>query len=256
MHSIPAGENYMASQEGRSQRLLGIETATDACSVALGLEGNTEQRHECQPRQHSRRLFPMLADLLGNRPPASLALDAIVYGCGPGSFTGLRIAASVAQGLAFSLNLRVVPISTLACQAATAWREYDLPDSAVILSTLDANIGQVYWALYRASPAGPVELMPPAVCTPEALPIAAITAQLPAAPSLSVVGSGSGLLASIPGLPVHCAYGDVLPQARDLLSMAGTSLASGVTQAATDVSPIYVQDATRWKKLAEQGPRA
>lgn len=245
----------MASGEGRSRRLLGIETATDACSVALYLDGETEQRHECQPRQHSRRLFPMLAELLRNRPPASLALDAIVYGCGPGSFTGLRIAASAAQGLAFSLNLPVVPVSTLACQAATARREHDVPESAVILSTLDANIGQVYWALYRATPEGLVELMPPAVCTPEALPVTAIMAQLPEASSLCVVGSGTALIAGIPGLPVHRGYADVLPQARDLLSIARAALASGATQSAKDVSPLYVQDATRWKKLAEQGPR-
>src|SRR6056297_2107063 len=111
----------------------------------------------------------MLADLLENRPPASLGLDAIVYGSGPGSFTGLRIAASAAQGLAFSLDLPVVPVSTLACQAATALREGRVPPESAILSALDANIGQVYWAVYHDAPEGLVELMPPVVCTPQAL---------------------------------------------------------------------------------------
>ncbi|MFN2328757.1 MAG: tRNA (adenosine(37)-N6)-threonylcarbamoyltransferase complex dimerization subunit type 1 TsaB [Chromatocurvus sp.] len=246
----------MESCKGRGERLLGIETATDACSVALCLEGETDQRHERNPRQHSRRLFPMLIDLLANRSPASLRLDAIAYGCGPGSFTGLRIAASAAQGLAFSLNLPVVPVSTLACQAATARREHDVPANAVILSTLDANIGQVYWALYQATHETLVELMPPAVCTPEALPLAAILAQKPENAPFVTVGSGVALIVGVPGLPANERYDDVLPQARDLLSLARVALLAGATEAAADVSPMYVQDATRWKKLAEQGPRA
>ncbi|MEQ8516461.1 MAG: tRNA (adenosine(37)-N6)-threonylcarbamoyltransferase complex dimerization subunit type 1 TsaB [Chromatocurvus sp.] len=246
----------MSDDRMGSGRLLGIETATDACSVALCLAGDIDQRHECEPRQHSRRLFPMLADLLGDRAPASLRLDAIVYGCGPGSFTGLRIAASAAQGLAFSLDLPVVPVSTLACQAATALRQGSVPPGAVVLSALDANIGQVYWALYHATPGGLVELMPPAACAPEALPIAAIVACLPAAALLYHVGSGAALMADVPGLPAAGRCPDVLPQAQDLLFLAQAALAAGVTQRPAEVSPAYVQDATRWKKLAEQGPRA
>ena len=238
-----------------SVNLLGIETATDACSVALQLDGHIDQRHECNPRQHSRRLFPMLADLLNQRAPACLGLDAIVYGCGPGSFTGLRIAASAAQGLAFSLHLPVVPVSTLACQAATARRENAVPQGAAILSLLDANIGQVYWALYRIDTAGLEELMPPAVCAPEALPVAVIVEQLAESVPLYHAGSGATLVDGLPGLPVAARYADVLPEACDLLPFARIALAGGAAQAAADVSPIYVQDATRWKKLAEQGPR-
>lgn len=245
----------MSDNEGFGQRLLGIETATDACSVALCLGADVEQRFECRPREHSRRLFPMLADLLGHRPPVSLMLDAIVYGCGPGSFTGLRIAASAAQGLAFSLNLPAVPVSSLACQAATAGRQYAVPLNAMILSTLDANIGQVYWALYRVDVDGLETLMPPAVCTPEALPVVAIAAQLPRAAPLFTVGSGAALLAELPGRPVEGRYNNVLPEARDLLPLARIALAAGKMQSPADVSPVYVQAATRWKKLAEQGPR-
>lgn len=245
----------MSDDTTPSERLLGIETATDACSVALHIDGQTDQRHECNPRQHSRRLFPMLAELLNRRSPASLALDAIVYGCGPGSFTGLRIAAGAAQGLAFSLNLPVVAVSTLACQAATAQRGNAVPRGAVILSLLDANIGQVYWALYRVDAGGLRELMPPAVCVPEALPVAAIVGQLAEAAPLYHAGSGAGLVDGLPGLPAAARYADVLPEARDLLPLARAALAEGAAQSAAEVSPVYVQDATRWKKLAEQGPR-
>lgn len=246
----------MSDDGGAGGRLLGLETATDACSVALCLNGEVDQRHVCEPRQHSRRLFPMLTDLLGGRTPASLELDAIVYGCGPGSFTGLRIAASAAQGLAFSLALPVVPVSTLACQAATARRENGLPQGSAILSVLDANIGQVYWALYLATPQGLMELMPAAVCVPDALPVAAIVACLPAPAPLCTVGSGAALVAGLSGLPAEESCPDVLPQARDLLPLARGALVAGMSQHAAEVSPVYVQDATRWKKLAEQGPRS
>ena len=245
----------MSDATAHSLRLLGIETATDACSMALQIDGRIHQRHECNPRQHSRRLFPMLSELLNRRAPACLGLDAIVYGCGPGSFTGLRIAASAAQGLSFSLDLPVVPVSTLACQAATARRENAVPRGAAILSLLDANIGQVYWALYRVDSGGLEELMPPAVCMPEALPVGVICAQLAESVSLYHAGSGVMLVDGLPGLPVAARYADVLPEACDLLPFARTALDEGAAQAAADVSPVYVQDATRWKKLAEQGPR-
>ena len=245
----------MPDNTAHSARLLGIETATDACSVALQIDGHLDQRHECNPRQHSRRLFPMLAELLNQRAPACLGLNAIVYGCGPGSFTGLRIAASAAQGLAFSLDLPVVPVSTLACQAATARRKNAVPRGAAILSLLDANIGQVYWALYRVGVEGLEALMPPAVCVPEALPVAVIVEQLAESVPLYHAGSGTTLVDAVPGLPAAARYAAILPEARDLLPLARVSLADGAAQSATDVSPVYVQDATRWKKLEEQGPR-
>ena len=168
------------------------------------------------------------------------------------AFTGLRIAASSAQGLAFSLQLPVVPVSTLACQAMTAARENALPAGLILLSTLDANIGQLYWGLYQVTEEGCAELMPPAVCTPEALPVAHIIAQVPTGAAVTCVGSGAALLADS-ALPVDRHYPEVLPQARDLLPLARIALAAGATQSAAEVAPVYVQDATRWKKLAEQG---
>jgi tRNA threonylcarbamoyladenosine biosynthesis protein TsaB len=103
--------------------ILAIETATDACSVALYRDGHYSQRHEVLPRQHNQRLFSMLGELLPAGSLRDQGIDALAYGCGPGSFTGLRIAASAVQGLAFASNLPALPVSTLACQVATALRQ-------------------------------------------------------------------------------------------------------------------------------------
>ena len=102
--------------------LLAIETATDACSVAVYLDGQVRERHAIAPRQHSKLLFAMLEELLPGGDLRAQGIDAIAYGCGPGSFTGLRIAASAVQGLAYSSNLPAIAVSTMAVLAQSALR--------------------------------------------------------------------------------------------------------------------------------------
>lgn len=97
--------------------VLALETATDACSVAIFLDGHIRERHALAPRQHSQMVFTMLGELLPLGNLGKQGIDVIAYGAGPGSFTGLRIAASTAQGLAFSSNLPAIPVSTLAVLA-------------------------------------------------------------------------------------------------------------------------------------------
>jgi tRNA threonylcarbamoyladenosine biosynthesis protein TsaB len=234
--------------------VLAVETATDACSVALALGGELRRRHEVVPRQHQQRLFAMLRELAGEQPLAGLGLELIAYGRGPGSFTGLRIAAAAAQGLAFSLGLPVAGIPTLAIQARTALRQGAAAPEAIILSTIDARIGELYWALYEAADGLPQALTAPAVCRPEALPVAAITAAAAGRP-LCLIGSGAGLADAFPaGLP-HLAgtAPALLPEAEDLVPLARASLAAGEAGSAAAVAPLYVQGGDRWKTLAEQG---
>ena len=233
--------------------VLALETATDACSVALAAGGETRSRHEIVPRQHQQRLFAQLGELADGRPLTGLGLGLVAYGRGPGSFTGLRIAAAAAQGLGFSLGLPVAGVSTLACQAATALRRGEATAGSIVLSTIDARIGELYWALYDPGGGLPRALLPPAVCRPEALPVAAIARALEGR-ALCLVGSGAALRGALPAaLPplAHCAPA-LLPEAEDLIPPARAALAAGEAGTAADVAPLYVQGGDRWKTLAEQ----
>jgi len=234
--------------------VLAVETATDACSVALALGDEIHSRHAVVPRQHQQRLFAFVRELAGDRPLASLGLDLIAYGRGPGSFTGLRIAAAAAQGLAFSLGLPVAGVPTLAAQARTALRQGSAAPEGVILSTIDARIGELYWALYDAASGLPRALTAPAVCRPGALPAETIAAVAAGRP-LWLVGSGAALAEAFPaGLPsLAGAAPALLPEAEDLVPLARACLAAGEAGSAAAVAPLYVQGGDRWKTLAEQG---
>ncbi len=130
-------------------KLLAIDTSSLACTVALLSGDDILERHEEQAREHTRLLVPMVREVLGEVDVADL--DAIVIGNGPGSFIGMRIAASVAQGLAHGGGLRVVPVSSLACVAAQVFDESDA-DEVVVAQ--DAHMGEVYLGAYRRGDGG------------------------------------------------------------------------------------------------------
>lgn len=139
--------------------VLAIETSTIACSVALRSDDDTYLRHELKPREHTKILLPMIRELLQTAAIDSQDLDAVVLGNGPGSFIGMRIGASVAQGLAFAANAALVPVSSLATVAQAA-----LPaaNGAAVLVAQDAHMNEVYLAGYSQSDDGRlVEVLPP-----------------------------------------------------------------------------------------------
>jgi tRNA threonylcarbamoyladenosine biosynthesis protein TsaB len=239
--------------------LLAIDTATDALSLALQLGDARRSYHRELPRQQQQRLFSALDELLQGDAPADLGLDALVYGRGPGSFTGLRIAVSAVQGLAFALDLPVIGLSTLETQARTYLRRQEVSQPMLILSTLDARIGQLYSACYAFDgeeltvaseavlvKAGELELPGDAQADPEQRPVA-------------IIGSGCAFLdefSSSLGDRLNEVHSDVLPEALDMLDPAEALFRGGALLPPEAAVPDYVQKRIGWKTLAEQRGKA
>ena len=148
--------------------VLALDTATEACSAALLYQGQMIERYELAPRQHTALILPMIEELFAEAGIRTAQLDALAFGCGPGSFTGLRIAASVVQGIAFAADLPVAPVSTL---AALAYRAHQQHDAEHIATAIDARMDEIYWGLYQATDTELTLLGEECVCTPALVPL-------------------------------------------------------------------------------------
>ncbi len=219
-----------------SLRLLAIDTSEDGCSAALLVDGSVAERFEVAPRRHSELILPMMQDLLSEAGLRLGDLDALAFACGPGAFTGIRIAASVIQGVAFGAGLPVVPVSSLRALAQGARRE---GGADRVLSALDARMGEVYWGAYRADPAGIMyPVIAEAVCAPGAV-------SLP--PGDGWRGVGSGWVSHEATLTQRTGAGppflrDALVHARDVATLAGLLFAEGVALPAEQALPVYLRD--------------
>jgi len=209
--------------------LLAIETATPACSAALSIDGEVLERYALAPRQHASLMLPMIESLLLEAGITVNRLDAIAFGRGPGSFTGVRIAAAMVQGIAFAADLPVVPVSTLAALALGGLRETGM--SRVIVA-MDARKDEVYTACYTQSDiALPVLAGEERVCAPHDV-------QLPDAQDWIGIGGG------------WAAYGETLMQ--QLGEQLGRLLPDLEPRAA-DVARIGLYDFQQGRQLpAEQ----
>jgi tRNA threonylcarbamoyladenosine biosynthesis protein TsaB len=218
--------------------LLALDTATEACSVALAIDGRVLERYVEMERGHAERLLPMVEEVLAEAGIALGALDAIAFGRGPGGFTGVRLAASVVQGLAFGAGLGVVPVSNL---AAVAQRAAELhPEARRVLVVNDARMREVYWAEFAAQglvvPRGAEQVTDPAAVD-----------VLPRDDGAAWVAAGRGL-AVWPELGARCrAAGAIvldtlLPRAREILALASPVVAAGGALPPEQALPVYVRD--------------
>lgn len=128
--------------------LLALDTSTECASVALSINGKISSIEQGAQRQHAHYLLPMIEQLLKDAGCSLDQLDAIVYGRGPGSFTGLRIACSVAKGIAHAKDLPLYPVSSLAAIAEEAFCQQNIPVDTEVLAMIDARMNQVYWGHY------------------------------------------------------------------------------------------------------------
>lgn len=225
--------------------LLAIETATEACSVALVHGETVIARTELAPRRHAERVLPMADELLAEAGIGKHALDVIAVGRGPGAFTGVRLAVSLAQGMAMALGLPVVTVSSLAALALEAPE-----DDAAILAVIDARMGEIYAACYqRDGNGGLLALDEERVCTADTL-------VLPQAAAWQVVGTGwttyeDTLRGRLNSAPVS-ANGACFPQARHVATLAVSEFKAGRAHAPELALPVYLRDKVALT-LAEQG---
>ena len=217
--------------------ILAIETSTTACSAALFVDGEIQQRYALAPRQHAALILPMIESLLVEAGIKATQLDALAFGRGPGSFTGVRIAASVVQGIAFAAELPVVPVSTLAALALGAMRE---SGEAQVLAALDARKNEVYWGAYRHVDTDLARLQgEECVCLPDAVT---------APQNYSWVGAGSGwaaygpLLLARTGERVLRVLPDLEPVARDVARLAVDAYRNGQLVSPEEVCPVYLRN--------------
>ncbi|AFL76119.1 tRNA (adenosine(37)-N6)-threonylcarbamoyltransferase complex dimerization subunit type 1 TsaB [Thiocystis violascens] len=218
-------------------KLLAIDTSGDACSAALLIDGKIEQLFETAPRRHGERILPMMQDLLDRAGLRVNALDALAFGCGPGSFTGVRIAAAVIQGAAFGADLPVLPVSTL---GALAQGQFRRGGQRRLLTALDARMGEVYWGCFEVGEDG---LAAPrgeeAVCPPDRV-------ELPANHGWYGVGSGwaahTASLTARVGDALAGVNSDALCEARDIVIMAAAQLHAGRQVSPELAAPVYLRD--------------
>jgi tRNA threonylcarbamoyladenosine biosynthesis protein TsaB len=221
-------------------KLLAIETATDACSAALSIDGEIRERFEITPRGHTERILPMIDELLAEAGVTIGQMDALAFGRGPGAFTGVRIAVGVAQGIAFAADLPVVPVSTLAALAQGVVADK-------VLAALDARMDEVYWGAYQRNAAGLMALVgEECVSAPEEVP-------LPKGEDWQGVGVGWSAYEAV--LSARCAgqvtgwEGAGYPHARDVALLGVAGHEAGQAVSAEQALPVYLRDKVTWKKI-------
>ena len=231
-------------------RVLALDTATDACTLALCGEGDVRARHERLARAHNRHILGMLTDILAERSLAS-AVDVIACGVGPGSFTGLRVAVSVAQGLAWARDIPVHGFCSLSAQVYSAAALGLLPEGQWVLSTIDAQIGQLYgiWGQWREDHFHAAEKA--FICPPESLTLPSELA------SVVIIGSGLTQAERLPEplQQLSTGFADITPDAAVMAQRLSSGSLALVLQPAHALSPQYVQQTIGWKKLSEQRRR-
>jgi tRNA threonylcarbamoyladenosine biosynthesis protein TsaB len=216
---------------------LAVDTATEACSVAIAVDGAVLERFEPMQREHTQRLLPMIQAVLAEAGTSVARLDGIACGIGPGSFAGLRIGLGVVKGLALARDLPVAGVSSLAMLAQRALRAVGATHVAAVI---DARMSEVYFGAYGRDAAGLASsILADRVCPP---------AQVPVLPEghWTAVGTGWGRYEAVLRSGVRAALGAVdataLPHAGEALALGIPVLAAGRGQSADALAPAYLRD--------------
>ncbi|SHE57979.1 tRNA threonylcarbamoyladenosine biosynthesis protein TsaB [Modicisalibacter ilicicola DSM 19980] len=218
--------------------LLALDASSSACSCAVWRDGEVISRFALTPREHTRRLMPMIDEVMAEAGLALADLDGLAYGRGPGSFTGLRIAAGVAQGLAFGLERPLFGVSTLEALALAAHRRHHLRH---LVPALDARMNEIYVAAYHCHDGVLTCLMAESVIKPEYLRLPPVGNDI----DWCGVGSGWTLWEAMPvptkdGLSQRLP--DLQPAADEMVRLAARAFDAGEGRPAQEVTPVYLRD--------------
>lgn len=228
-------------------KLLAIDTSTEGCSVALLNGSELLHLDEVCPQQHSKRVLPMVQQLLTESGCTLKQLDGIVFGRGPGSFTGVRIGVGVTQGLAFGADLPVYGVSTLAAMAQAAYR---LHGAKQVIAAIDARMAEIYLGYFALDD----QLLMQSIDAEIAIKPTALT-DCPLNGEISGVGTGWQTYrdAMSAWQVAHISDEILYPSAQDMLVLAVPALVAGKFVAAELAEPVYVRDEVTWKKLPGRG---
>jgi tRNA threonylcarbamoyladenosine biosynthesis protein TsaB len=216
-------------------RVLALDAATEACSVALFTDGEVIARAVESGKSNAAKILAMVDEIMAEGQVSLSMLDGIASSIGPGAFTGVRITVAVAQGIAFGANLPVAPVNTL--EALALQLPLDVGSGA--LACLDARMGEVYWGCYAADAAqGVTETASPKVSAPENVAVQG---------GFRYWGIGRGFsahasLCQIPGVTVGAQQSRALPHAREIARLGAIRLAAGRGLDPADVKPLYLRD--------------
>ncbi|AOF54058.1 tRNA (adenosine(37)-N6)-threonylcarbamoyltransferase complex dimerization subunit type 1 TsaB [Rodentibacter caecimuris] len=227
--------------------LLALDTSTEACSVALLNKGEKTYLSELAQRSHTKRILPMIDEILANSGIRLTQVDALAFGRGPGSFTGVRVGAGIAQGLAFGANLPVIPISNLTAMAQAAFELHQMENVA---AAIDARMNEVYFSQLKRekvrSDFGEFfqwhEVITEQVCSPEQV-IAQFTDE-------AAFRVGTGWNAYPQFSEKNFVGTDIeLPNAFYMLELARVDWSQKKVISALEIEPIYLRNEVTWKKL-------
>jgi len=216
--------------------LLAIDTSTDFCSVAASRGEALFSRHERAGQRQAETILGMVDEVLVEARIEFAQIQGIAYGAGPGSFTGLRIAAGVTQGLALARGIGVIGVGSLLALSEEAQKD---GAGGQVIACLDAHMGEVYHAAYRRAGAGWEEISAPGLYRPEAVPVAS---------GRDWTGCGDGFaayrerLAARLGECVSAIRSGATPSARAVLRLAIPRFAAGEAKDAATAVPVYLRD--------------
>lgn len=220
-------------------KILAIDTSTEYCSLALWLDGAVLSKEVLAGQKHTELLLPMLQEMLAESELTLTQLDGFAFGAGPGSFTGLRIACGIVQGLALATDLPVIGISTLEAMAQKIGASH-------VITALDARMGEIYLAAYNQTVQGWSAVQVPLLCLPQHAP--------EIADESCWVGCGSGFdryhetlshfyRECLCRIDLEC-----YPHAHEMVQLAVPKLMKGLGVAAEEAAPVYIRNKVALKE--------